>query len=257
MSVIRDYLQFQQSPYTVTDHAAEADAILEACHKQFPQLVPYLLEPSNLLALGGFRGVSPYVSFGKHAKLARSEAFHKLLHRFGIVLIEERAEYGKAAETKDYSYLLIHTGAFEAVREQYRTAESWWEPKPKAYDYLNYSAWYTYNLFECENDLENGKLPKQWLANWWTPHDICFGMLLGYPGTAICSHANAVMLQKQFGAPLKLQLIEFTYPNTDAPRVGYYVHEADKSSRQIAEHRKRWQAFFDMVYEAWPASRIS
>jgi len=256
MSVIRDYLQFQQSPYTVTDHAAEADAILEACGKHFPKLVPYLLEPSNVLALGGLRGVSPYVTFGKYDVLARSDAFNKLLHRFGIRLIEEEGHYGENTPSNEHFYLLIHTGACEAVPEQYRAVAGWWAPKPRKYDYLNYGNWYTYNLLECAMRLEHGKLPKQWLADWWAPHNICFGMLLGYPGVAICSLVNSEMLYKQLGAPAKLETVEFVYPKNNGTRVSYELHEADKGSKQVATHRQRWQAFFDMVYETWPAERV-
>lgn len=254
MSTIRDSLQFHQSPYTVTDHAAEADAILEACAREFPMLVQYLLEPSNLLAIGGFRGVSPYASFGNHNRLVQSPEFTAFLHRFGLRLIRERAHYG-AKETAP-SYLLIHTGAFEALREQYRAATDWWAPKPVEYDHLNYVDWYTYNLFECEMRMEHDKLPAQWLANWWAPHHVCFGMLLGYPGTAICSLVASDMIYKTLGVPPDMVEVEFYYPENKGARVSYDIQKSDSGSKQIAAHGKRWQTFFDMLYEAWPATRI-
>ena len=255
MSTIRDSLQYHQSPYTVTDHAAEADTILEACSKQFPEMLIYLLEPSNLLALGGLRGVSAYAEFGKHTKLAVSPEFTAFLKKFGLRLILEQGNYGpKQAKP---SYLLIHTGAFEALKDQYHAVSGWWEPKPQHYDYFNYIDWYTYNMFECEMRMEKDKLPAQWLANWWAPHHMCFGMLLGYPGAAISSLLTSDMIYKTLGVPPDMVTVEFKYPETAGVQVAYQIQKSDTGSKQIEAHGKRWQSFFDMVYQAWPASRVS
>jgi hypothetical protein len=254
MSTIRDSLQYHQSPYTVTDHAAEADAILEACAQEFPKLLPFLLEPSNLLVLGGMRAVSPYVTFGSHDRMANSPEFAAMLQRFGLCLIREEANYGPASEQP--VYLLIHTGAFEALRDQYHAVQTWWAPKPKVYDRLNYTDWYTYNMLECEMQFENGKLPEQWLANWWAPHHLCFGMLLGYPGAAICSLVTSDMVYKQLGVPPRMEEITFNYPENNGAPVSYDVQKTDAGSKQITAHRKRWQSFFDMIYETWPHDRV-
>jgi hypothetical protein len=254
MSTIRDSLQYHHSPYTVTDHAAEADAVLEACAAKFPKLLPYLLEPSNLLVLGGFRGVSPYADFGTHNKLASSPEFAAFLQQFGLRLILEQGNYGPKAEKP--SYLLIHTGAFEAIPELYGAVADWWAPKPKAYDFFNYIDWYTYNMFECEMRIEHDKLPAQWLANWWAPHHICFGMLLGYPGTAISSLVTSDMVYKTLGVPPDMAAMEFVYPENNGTKVSYDIQQSDAGSKQIAAHGKRWQTFFDMIYQAWPERRL-
>jgi hypothetical protein len=39
--------------------------------------------------------------------------------------------------------------------------------------------------------MEGGALSSAWLANWWDPHNVRFGMLLGYPGPALASFADA------------------------------------------------------------------
>jgi hypothetical protein len=252
MSTVRDSLKYHQSPYTVTDHAAEADTILTACSKEFPKLLPYLLEPSNLLVLGGLRGVSPYATFGTHDKLARSPEFTAFLHRFGLRLIREQQSYGQYAG--EFSYMLIHTGAFEALADHYHAVKDWWAPKPKEYDHLNYLDWYMFNLTGCETVIEEGVLPAQWLAEWWTPHNICFGMLLGYPGTAICSLAAADTVKRTLGVMPDMITVEFQYPDTRGAQVSYDIQQADIGSRQMLTHQKRWQAFFDMLYDAWRAS---
>jgi hypothetical protein len=249
MSTVRDALKYHQSPYTVTDHAAEADAILEACAHEFPKLVPYLLEPSNLLVLGGCRGVSPYVTFGKHDRMARSPEFIALLHRFGLRLILQQQNYGQKEKTP--MYMLIHTGAFEALVDHYHGVKDWWAVKPKAYDYFNYLEWYTYNLTGCEFAFEEGKLPAEWLTEWWTPHNVCFGMLLGYPGAAICSLATADSVTRTLGVRPDMVTVTFEYPETPGAQVTYDIQRDDAGSRQILAHQKRWQTFFDMIYEAW------
>lgn len=254
MSSIRDSLRYHHSPYTVTDHAAEADAILEACAREFPQLLRYLLEPSNLLALGGFRGVSPYADFGKHNKLVAGPEFTAFLHRFGLRLILEKPSYGVAHA--EPSYLLIHTGAFEALKQQYRAVAAWWDARPREYDYLNYVEWYTYHMLECEMRMEKDELPAQWLANWWAPHHICFGMLLGYPGAAISSLAASDMVYKTLGVQPDMMTVEFTYPEDQGAPVSYEIQASDAGSKQIRTHAERWQTFFDMLYQTWPASRL-
>jgi hypothetical protein len=254
MSTVRDSLKYHSSPYTVTDHAAEADTILEACSKAFPVLLPYLLEPSNLLTLGGLRGVSPYATFGKHDKLARSPELAAFLKRFGLRLILEEINYGPKPDKP--SYMLIHTGAFEALKDQYHAVQDWWAVKPKEYDHLNYFEWYIYNMTDCQRMIETGKLPKQWIAEWWAPHNVCFGMLLGYPGTAICSYVNSDMVYRTLGVVPDMAAVEFAYPENNGTVVSYDVQIADANSRQIESHRKRWQDFFDMVYQAWPPNRV-
>lgn len=255
MSTVRDSLKYHSSPYTVTDHAAEADAILEACHKEFPELLPYLLEPSNLLAIGGLRGVSPYVTFGEHDHQACSSEFQAFLRGFGLRLIAEEVHYGPKAD--EPSYLLIHTGAFEALKDHYHAVQDWWAKRPLEYDHLNYFEWYMYNLTDCQQAMESNKLPQQWLAEWWAPHNVCFGMLLGYPGAAICSYVTADMVGRTLGVQPDMVQVEFHYAETGGAEVFYDIQQADANSRQIESHRKRWQDFFDMVYQAWPASRWS
>jgi hypothetical protein len=151
---------------------------------------------------------------------------------------------------------LVHTGAFEAIPELYHAAKDWWAAKPVEYDYLNYIDWYTFNMFECEMRMEKDKLPAQWLANWWAPHHICFGMLLGYPGTAISSLVASDMVYKTLGVPPDMVTVEFHYPDTAGAVVTYEIQKSDAGSKQIEAHGKRWQAFFDMLYEAWPAARV-
>lgn len=255
MSTVRDSLKYHSSQYTVTDHAAEADTILEACAQEFPKILPYLLEPSNLLVLGGFRGVSPYANFGKHDKLVHSPEFAAFLRKFGLRLILEDTPYGPKPEGP--SYVLIHTGAFEALKDHYPAVQDWWVVKPQAYDHLNYSEWYFHNLISCQRMIETNKLPQQWLAEWWAPHNVCFGMLLGYPGVAICSAATSDMVYRTLGVAPDMVTVGFQYPDNGGTEVGYYVQLADIHSKQIESHRKRWQDFFDMVYQAWPTSRVS
>jgi hypothetical protein len=254
MSTVRDFLKYHASPYTITDHAAEADTILEACSKEFPELLPYLLEPSNLLALGGLRGVSAYATFGKHDKIVRSAEFKEFLHRFGLYVLLEEVHYGPRPD--EPSYLLIHTGAFEALKDHYYAVQDWWAARPLEYDHMNYFVWYMYNLTDCQQMMESNKLPQQWLAEWWAPHNVCFGMLLGYPGVAICSYVTADMVCRTLGVQPDIVTVTFHYPETNGVQVAYDIQQADANSRQIESHRKRWQDFFDMVYQAWPASRL-
>jgi len=231
------------------EHVAEADAILKVCSKEWPKVLPYLLEPSNLLALGGLRGVSPYVTFGKQNKTVQSAEFVAFLKRFGLRLIREETNYGP--KFSEPIYMLIHTGALAAVPDQYKAVADWWVPEPKAYDHLNYLEWYLYNMTACQAMLEKGKLPKHWLAEWWAPHNLCFGMLLGYPGSAICSFAAADMVQKSLNVAPDTATIEFRYPVNSGVKVAYDAQKIDMSSRQIAAHQKRWQDFFDLIYSAW------
>ncbi|HSX05464.1 MAG TPA: hypothetical protein VLF69_03285 [Candidatus Saccharimonadales bacterium] len=252
MSVIKDRLHYHSSPYSVAEHVAEADAVLRACRKEFPKLLPYLLQPSNLLVLGGLRGESPYAKFGGQSKAVRSEEFAAFLRRFGLQLLLEEIHYGERSGERLYT--LIHTGALEALPAQYHAVQDWWAPKPRGYDQLNYLDWYMHNLAQCVDALEGNKLPKGWLADWWAPHNICFGMLLGYPGTAICSASVASMVRQSLGVKPDLLEVSFAYPPNDGVQVVYDVQKADAGSKQIAAHQKRWQEFFDLIYANWSFS---
>jgi hypothetical protein len=152
--------------------------------------------------------------------------------------------------------MLIHTGAFEALKDHYRAVQDWWAVKPREYDHLNYFEWYIYNMTDCQRTIETNKLPQQWLAEWWAPHTVCFGMLLGYPGAAICSYAASDMVYRTLGVAPDMVSVEFHCPENGGAEVTYYVQLSDANSKQIESHRKRWQDFFDMVYQAWPASRV-
>lgn len=253
MSAIRDSLQYRPSPYSLMDHIHEANAILEACRLEWPILLPYLLEPSNVLVLGAMRAVSPYVSFGPHAAEAQSPEFAQFLRRFGLELVREEDAYAADAEMQraDPTFLLIHTGALGALTSQYEAVADWWAKQPLSYDPHEYLAWYTHNIYTCAGALEKGVLPRHWLADWWAPHNICFGMLLGYPGTAICSMLAAGMVEHSLQVGPKMHAVTFVYPQTEGAEVSYLVQVHDKDSRQVAGHRERWQKFFDAIYEVW------
>ena len=74
---MHDYLRYDPVPSPASYYSREAEVVLRECGELFSALTPYLLEPSNLLAIGGLRAASPYVSFrsADAARIASSSEF--------------------------------------------------------------------------------------------------------------------------------------------------------------------------------------
>jgi hypothetical protein len=248
----KDQLNYQLPTVSPDEFAAKADALLSECAQDFPSLLPYLLEPSNLLAIAGLRAESPYVMLGddgQNSSLVQSKRFQLFLRKYGLALVQEYFDYGEGSPTP--IYFLINLQALHNLPRTYGFNESWWLGDPIELDYLNYGNWYTQTQSRLVQLMEDGQLPNMWLRDWWAPHNILFGMLLGYPGVAVCSSCDAEASYRVTNEVPDTVQIEFAYPENIGAKVSCDVLRADAGSPQIRHHRKLWQAYFDLVYSTW------
>lgn len=119
-------------------------------------------------------------------------------------------------------------------------------------DYLAFSDWYHQSLVEIVRQFEAERLPARWLRDLWAPHNILFGMQLGYPGVAICSGCDLELTSQRLKTiPDDSYAVNFNYPSNEGTDVNYTVQRSDRSDRQILEHAELRQAYFDEVYESW------
>jgi hypothetical protein len=104
--------------------------------------------------------------------------------------------------------------------------------------------------------MSKGILPEEWTVDHWAPHNLRFGMLLGYPGQAISSICWTEATQEEDG---KHQTITASMPFQGlfcGAYVSYdYVPEL-KFNPIIQQHQAQWSNVLRSVYKVFPRSRL-
>lgn len=246
-----DQLHYHCPQVTAQRAAEQAMAVLKDAEQTDPGFLVYLLNYSNLLLLAGLRAESPYNTFQPGMQGERFERFRELLRRHDI---EVAQEWGAYEEPND-AYSLFHTKAILQIPEQYAFTQPFWVA-PKTYGNADYCEWGMYMHHHLVSLMEKGKLPKQWLRDWWAPHNILFGMLLGYPGEAIASLCYAEANYQETGAedPIPVQWL----PRDDyfGTTVGYNINPAAQKRPAPTKLFKLWKDVLAIVGKQYGKDRL-
>jgi hypothetical protein len=230
-------------------YAAQAIKILRDIQAKQPRLLPYMLAANTVLTLSGVRALDTYITFEK-LTATEVEAAMALLSSHGFTLFSMVTEYDK---TDEDVYTLVNHAAVKKIPEQYRL-KAWIEPREPFTNerLLSWSYLVEYRIF---NAMEEGRLPREWLSQRWTAHDIRFGILLGYPGEAIASSCWGDVLNSADKTP-ELLSAEIAYHSMyDAAWPVYYFMQEVRDNAHIKAHQKLWSDILTAVYEsAWHKS---
>lgn len=161
------------------------------------------LGASSVLALSGLRAQSPY-----HDRLSISASTRKALQQ--AMRKEDLLWVDENPHTPEYpSYSLVNLAACQRLADTYPLGGG----ISTATAVLEYSTagFYAYDLaldISLARILEEREETKVWLTDWWTPHNLRFGMLLGYPAKVLES-----FVRHEIGQIPQQQMEAVYFPN--------------------------------------------
>lgn len=248
---MKKYREFDYSlpPKPAEYYANMAIEILTVLKRDFPAFYKHSFRcPSEVLTLSGVRAFDTYYSFGKKATDKELAALRKFLVKHKILVIEEDLAIAGELNT-DHHYSLVNLSAINDIPNRYKAAPGWFKFSVKLMksdnDFVRW--WDMWTRRVGFMDGSDSELPLSiWRRSWWAPHNITFGMLLGYPGEAIAS--------------VLYDDVSRIHRNTEARILHAYafdgavpIYDYKKSLRKnanIVAHEKLWSDILDLVYKA-------
>lgn len=248
-------LHYRINEFSSSVAAGRAVHILEAAERIDPGFLAYLLQPSNLLLLAGLRAESPYLAFPPRMTRVRRSRLTALLGQHEILIVPERTSY---EHDLPESFALVSPAHLGDITKRYTALCDEWIV-PVDYSARGYAEW----CYVMENRLakmmSDERLPNEWLRDWWAPHHLRFGAILGYPGVAISSALWAEAIMVRTGREQSLTEILIT-PESDTgygTRVCYDVAVQAREVAEVNQVRDLWTATIAEVNVSFPSDRVS
>lgn len=105
--------------------------------------------------------------------------------------------------------------------------------------------------------IDEGNLPKEWLKDWWAPHTISFGMMLGYPGVAIADGCRRQIGEISRENDMDFADIEISMSHKyDSADVTYAVDKKHLNHPEIKQHAKLWAETLEKVYSEFTDEKL-
>jgi hypothetical protein len=239
-----DYFEYKLPDMTAEYYANKAIDVLKQIQSKFPdQFKRNFRSPSEVLTLSGVRAFDTYYDLGQNFDAESIQELKKLLGKHGILLILETMDF--ADETnKTNRYSLLNIQGFENIKKQYGNIPSWiplhFDKLQRDVDFMTWW-WAWQNNIAMEATRDNDKLIQKWLKiDWYAPLNITFGMLLGYPGEAICSILWDDVSQNA--------IVKKADKFNGAQPVYDYSKKLVKN-KNIQNHTKLWSDILTLVYD--------
>lgn len=234
-------------------YADRAISRLKALWEIDPAFALYGLQATTVLLLADLRAESPYIAFEPDFQSAKLTAFRAALKPYGITTVNMHSLY----DPGEPNYALFNTPVMRDLPSHYVVLHHAWRKPRSFYSYRDVAEW-TYLLHQDLAELmEHNIIPKRWLRDWWAPHNIAFGMLLGYPSEAISSlcwreagggppgSKDGTMIRMRHGG------------NYFSPLVAYDAcDEVARPHGNVKTHSLLWNAVLDAVYAHFPHDRL-
>lgn len=235
-----DELRFLPPPHGPAYYANQAIKILSNVEQTDKAILAYLLDPSAVLAFAGLRAQSPYHAFADTVSAAQIDALDAVLFSHGIYRQSEITRYEKHNFT---SFSFWNYAAIREIPERYKAVEAAWFNPEEKFSYNVDAEWIYATVFMLADLMKKDVFPKQWLNDWFAPHNLRFGMLLGYPGEAI----SAFLWQeaKGKGLPRNKEIVIATGEPFYGTNVSF---EAAKPTQTVTNLTALWQETLQLVY---------
>jgi len=251
-------LRYKQPPIKILEAVEKAVLIIKDIYSTVPAALPFILEPSALLLFANLRAESPYHLLDGALDNKQVNELDAVLAKHDIYRFTEELP-AESAYPGEEIFSLVSLTALNAIPAQFQCMQKIWKPLnltvPFQYAYIEW-------VFIIERSLaklmEDGILPTDWLKDWWAPHNIRFGMLLGYPGEAISS-ALWAEARKRSGTDTSnamTELVVATDKQYFGARVGFYVDQSLASSQSIVDTEDAWKKVITQIYEDIPFTEL-
>ncbi len=247
-------LQYVPPAVSVQQAADKAIKTLRAAYEIDPGWLVYLLQHSTILLLAGLRTESPYISFSPQMWPARVTRLKNFLVKHDLCLYDGRPSFDRS---RDHTvYTLYSPKLMAKLPEQYKFLQTpglrWSAPSDASHQAL--VEWCFFIERNLALQMEEGTLPRKWLYDWWAPHNLRFGMLLGYPGVAISSCLWQESREKHLGH--KKPLPEVFIQELDemlGARVGFYTAKSTLKDPEVMHIYNLWTNVIKIVVDTMGA----
>jgi len=238
---------------TSKEAAGRAVSILNDADQTDPGFLVYLLQPSNVLLLAGLRAQSPYNSFSPRMTPIRLQRLESLLARHGIRLVPEGDLYEPDG---DISYSLLCPELLQRLPERYQALSGQWRPISNC-SAAGFAEWCYATERHLATLMSRGVLPKEWLRDWWAPHHLRFGMLLGYPGVAISSNLWSDAWHETNGREEPFDAVKIGTDQSCCASVGFYCAHHAVNSAEVRQLRGLWEQTLAIVDNTFSQAHLT
>jgi hypothetical protein len=266
-----DYFKYSLPPESAELYAERALTILRGLRDRFPAFYELFRSPSEVLTLSGVRAFDTYYELGEDAQQADVDALADYLKTAGILLVDETfAVAGENNPEKRYS--LIHMQALHEIPARYGYVPEWLDLNfadvKQPSDFFFWWLSWKERIGSAAMSGRIKKMPDRWGNSWRATHNITFGILLGYPGEAICSdvqceedYLSGIEMVGDVGrskAELDEAVANGATITTNAriqhadkyagAQPVYYYEASLKTNQHIVAHEKLWSDILTLVY---------
>lgn len=243
-----DYLRYTPPSEPVQTYVDNAIAVLLDIQSHYPQFYKQFICPSEVLTLSGVRAFDTYYELGTEATEEDIVGLKNLLKRHSLLLLEEAFDiYNQHNEEHHYS--LVHIPATLEIPERYKrlTALGWVPPNFTAVTkdtdfFLWWFLWKETTMSRADSDATMAEWFKR---DCWTAHNLTFGVLLGYPGEAICS---ALYATEQDSDEERAKVEYGDTEEFDGAQPIYFYLRDVADDPHIKRHEDLWSSILTGVY---------
>lgn len=248
-------LGYKQPSIDAKHAATRAIKVIEAAQAHDVGWMLYLLQHSHILFLAGLRAQSPYLSFSPLMTPARLRRFRFFLAEHNIELVGNELSFEDRART----YSFVHPRLVSRLPETYtflKQPDFTWHA-PSGYTTQAMVEWCYGVERYLASAMESDSLPKKWLFDWWAPHNIRFGMLLGYPGPAISSFVWARAKEKHSGHEEHLSYLSVQQKDELlGTEVGFEVANPASKHREVHTTMAVWEEVIRLVVHYFESKEL-
>ena len=186
-----DYFDYKLPDEPASYYAGRVIPILKDLRRNFPkQFKENFRCPSEVLTLSGVRAFDTYYDLGEGTDDQLRQDLATYLQSQDILLVEETFPF-IGENNKEHRYSLVHVAALAEIPKHYGFVPEWQPLRvTKMAQPVDFYFWWMMwkeRIGGKGMQWAKHRMPKRWYDSWSAVHNITFGMLLGYPGEAICS----------------------------------------------------------------------
>lgn len=247
-------LEYTQPSISIQQASERAIRVIKDLLEVAPSALPYIMEPSAILVFANLRTQSPYHILGDEVTGDIKAKLDAVLLKHTISRWEDDTRYD---DPKTGIFSLVNSTVFNQIPNHYGFAKSIWKCPVQSPNIAQICEWVLVMERSFAGLMESDSLPREWLRDWWAPHNLRFGMLLGYPGVAISSAlwaaSRAHLTNSEFDETEVLIAAQGTYFGT---QVAFYLHPKAKDDPSVKGITHVWSEVIRIVYDRLPLSEL-
>lgn len=246
-----NYFDYHLPEHDADYYASKAVAILRELKEKFPKQYEESFRcPSEVLTISGVRAFDTYYTLGSDISRELMVKIKQYFVSKGILLMNAAFPYA-GENNEENIFSLLHLDAFENLQKSYSYIPG---QTPFLHEYMtsdqDFYVWWSLWKDNVAMEIGQGRSKLEFddskdTLSWWTPHNITFGMLLGYPGEAISS----CYWSDRLGEGYKLQQSNIKHMDKfDGAHIIYDFSPEVADNPNVVSHQQLWSGILDKTY---------